>query len=35
MSEKSQHGVAYGKALEEFGGRKDIYVFDADLKVVR
>lgn len=24
--------VAYGRALEEFGGREDIYVFDADLK---
>ncbi|HUM84620.1 MAG TPA: transketolase family protein [Lachnospiraceae bacterium] len=32
MSEKISTRVAYGKALEEFGGRKDIYVFDADLK---
>ena len=32
MGEKIATRVAYGKALAEFGGRDDIYVFDSDLK---
>lgn len=32
MGENISTRVAYGRALEEFGGREDIYVFDADLK---
>lgn len=32
MAEKISTRVAYGRALAEFGGREDIYVFDADLK---
>lgn len=32
MGEKISTRVAYGRALEEFGDSKNIYVFDADLK---
>ncbi|HIY00187.1 transketolase family protein [Faecalicatena contorta] len=32
MGENISTRVAYGRSLEEFGGRQDIYVFDADLK---
>ena len=32
MGENIATRVAYGRALEEFGGREDIYVFDSDLK---
>lgn len=32
MGENLSTRVAYGKALEEFGGNENIYVFDADLK---
>lgn len=32
MGEKISTRVAYGRALEEFGGNENIYVFDADLK---
>ena len=32
MGENISTRVAYGRALEEFGGREDIYVFDSDLK---
>lgn len=32
MGEKISTRVAYGRALEEFGDNKNIYVFDADLK---
>ena len=32
MGEKIATRVAYGKALAEFGGRDDIYIFDSDLK---
>lgn len=32
MGENISTRVAYGRALEEFGGRDDIYVFDSDLK---
>lgn len=32
MGEKISTRVAYGKALAEFGGDENIYVFDADLK---
>ena len=32
MGENLSTRVAYGRALEEFGGREDIYVFDSDLK---
>ncbi len=32
MGEKVSTRVAYGKALAEFGGNENIYVFDADLK---
>ena len=31
MGENISTRVAYGRSLEEFGGRQDIYVFDADL----
>ena len=32
MGEMISTRVAYGQALEEFGGRENVYVFDADLK---
>lgn len=32
MGENISTRVAYGRSLEEFGRRQDIYVFDADLK---
>lgn len=32
MGEKISTRAAYGRALEEFGGNENIYVFDADLK---
>lgn len=32
MGENISTRVAYGRALEEFGGNENIYVFDADLK---
>ena len=32
MGENISTRVAYGRALEEFGGRDDIYVFDSDLQ---
>ena len=32
MGENISTRVAYGRALAEFGGREDIYVFDSDLK---
>lgn len=32
MGENIATRMAYGRALEEFGDREDIYVFDADLK---
>ena len=32
MGESISTRAAYGKALAEFGGRSDIYVFDSDLK---
>ena len=32
MGENNSTRVAYGRALEEFGGDPNIYVFDADLK---
>lgn len=32
MGENISTRAAYGRALEEFGGRDDIYVFDSDLK---
>lgn len=32
MGENISTRVAYGLALEEFGDRDNVYVFDADLK---
>lgn len=32
MGENISTRLAYGRALEEFGGRENLYVFDADLK---
>ena len=32
MAEKIATRIAYGRALEEFGGREDVIVLDADLK---